>query len=187
MEITWRSSQGTCTQGGAGQRKMSATPFMPLWVADFVGDTLDLDAKEIGAYMLILMSMWGRDGYLPNDTKKLQRVARCGRDWPRVWAAIEHYFTVEGDQITAIAFEKWQKNARSTEKRPWIPLAVQRFVHERDGENCAYCGTTEGPFHLDHVTPWAIGGDHTPENLTVCCAQCNWSKGSKTLSEWRGF
>lgn len=73
---------------------------MPLWVADFVGDTMDLDAKEIGAYMLILMTMWGRDGYLPNDDKKLQRVARCGRDWPRVWASIRHYFTVEGDRIT---------------------------------------------------------------------------------------
>ena len=81
---------------------MSATPFMPLWVADFVGDTLDLDAKEIGAYMLILMTMWGRDGYLPNDEKKLQRVARCGRDWPRVWGAIGHYFTVQGDQITQL-------------------------------------------------------------------------------------
>ena len=79
---------------------MSDTPFMPLWVSDFVGDTLDLDAKEIGAYMLILMTMWGRDGYLPNDSKKLQRVARCGRDWPRVWASIRHYFTVEGDKIT---------------------------------------------------------------------------------------
>jgi len=81
---------------------MSATPFMPLWVADFVGDTLDLDAKEIGAYMLILMTMWGRDGYLPNDEKKLQRVARCGRDWPRVWGAIGHYFTVQDDQITQL-------------------------------------------------------------------------------------
>lgn len=79
---------------------MSDTPFMPLWVSDFVGDTLDLDAKEIGAYMLLLMTMWGRDGYLPNDSKKLQRVARCGRDWPRVWASIEHFFTVENGKVT---------------------------------------------------------------------------------------
>jgi uncharacterized protein YdaU (DUF1376 family) len=92
---------------------MSNAPFMPLWVADFVGDTLDLGAKEIGAYMLILMTMWGRDGYLPNDTKKLQRVARCGRDWPRVWSAIEHYFTVEGDQITQLRLLKERKNVAS--------------------------------------------------------------------------
>lgn len=79
---------------------MSNTPFMPLWVADFIKDTLDLEAKEIGAYMLLLMAMWGRNGYLPNDHAKLKRVARVGRDWPKVWASIEHYFTVEGDAIT---------------------------------------------------------------------------------------
>lgn len=79
---------------------MSGTPFMPLWVADFLKDTMDLEAKEVGAYMLLLMAMWGRDGRLPNDKKKLQRVARCGRDWPKVWASIGHYFDAEGDSIT---------------------------------------------------------------------------------------
>jgi uncharacterized protein YdaU (DUF1376 family) len=77
---------------------MSKTPFMPLWVADFLADTLDLDSKEIGAYMLILMTMWQRGGTLPRDPKKLQRVARVGRDWPKVWAAIEHYF--DGDETS---------------------------------------------------------------------------------------
>jgi uncharacterized protein YdaU (DUF1376 family) len=79
---------------------------MPLWVADFVGDTLDLDAKEIGAYMLLLMTMWGRQGSLPNDQKKLQRIARCGKDWPKVWAGISRFFTVEGDTITQIRLRK---------------------------------------------------------------------------------
>lgn len=79
---------------------MSKTPFMPLWVSDFLGDTLDLDAKEIGAYMLLLMAMWGRDGKLPADQAKLKRVARAGRDWPKIWAAISHYFTEENGVIT---------------------------------------------------------------------------------------
>lgn len=78
---------------------MSKTPFMPLWVGDFLAKTGDLDAKEVGAYLLLLMSMWSRDGSLPADQKKLQRVARVGRDWPKVWAAIERYFTVEDGRI----------------------------------------------------------------------------------------
>lgn len=79
---------------------MSKTPFMPLWVSDFLGDTLDLDATEIGAYMLLLMAQWNRDGAsLPNDQKKLQRVARCGRNWPKVWAAIERYFSIDDDGV----------------------------------------------------------------------------------------
>lgn len=79
---------------------MSKNPFMPLWVADFLGDTLDLDAKEIGAYMLILMSLWTRGGTLPNDPAKLKRVARVGRDWPRIWDAIERYFIIENGVIS---------------------------------------------------------------------------------------
>jgi len=75
---------------------MSTTPFMPLWVSDFLGDTLDLDATEIGAYMLLLMAQWNRDGSsLPNDQKKLQRVARCGRNWSKVWGNVERFFSVD--------------------------------------------------------------------------------------------
>lgn len=85
---------------------MSDTPFMPLWVSDFVGDTLDLDAKEIGAYMLILMTLWQRQGTLPNDQKKLQRVARIGRDWPNVWASLEGYFIIEGGEISNARISK---------------------------------------------------------------------------------
>lgn len=79
---------------------MSKTPFMPLWVSDFLGDTLDLDAAEVGAYMLLLMAQWNRDGNsLPDDQKKLQRVARCGRNWHRVWGQIERYFDRDDDGI----------------------------------------------------------------------------------------
>ena len=73
---------------------------MPLWVSDFLGDTLDLDAAEVGAYMLLLMAQWNRDGNsLPDDHKKLQRIARCGRNWPRIWGQIAHYFDRDEDGI----------------------------------------------------------------------------------------
>lgn len=67
---------------------------MPLWVSDFLGDTLDLDASEVGAYMLLLMAQWQRAGEsLPNDEKKLQRIARCGRSWPKIWGNVSRFFT----------------------------------------------------------------------------------------------
>lgn len=65
---------------------------MPLWISDFLGKTVDLDAAESGAYLLLLMAQWNMGGSLPNDQKKLQRIARCGRNWPKIWAAISHYF-----------------------------------------------------------------------------------------------
>ncbi len=78
---------------------MSTTPFLPLAVPDFVADTMEMDAKEVGAYMLLLMSLWQRKGYLPNNHRKLKRVARIGRDWPKVWGALEEHFEVDGDRI----------------------------------------------------------------------------------------
>lgn len=92
---------------------MGKTPFMPLWVADFLADVQDLDAREIGAYMLLLMSMWQRGGGLPDDQKKLQRVARVGRGWDDVWASIEGYFEVENGVITNARLTKELEKART--------------------------------------------------------------------------
>jgi hypothetical protein len=33
--------------------------------------------------------------------------------------------------------------------------------------------------HADHVVPLSRGGDHSPENVVICCAKCNLHKGAK--------
>ncbi|WP_298861564.1 DUF1376 domain-containing protein [uncultured Sulfitobacter sp.] len=75
---------------------MSNLPYMKLWIADFIGDTTDLDAAETGAYIMLLMAQWKRQGdSLPNDQQKLKRMARCGRNWPKVWRSLERYFETD--------------------------------------------------------------------------------------------
>lgn len=49
---------------------------------------------------------------------------------------------------------------------------------------CAYCGTTRGLFHLDHVVPRARGGPDDPSNLVDACERCNVSKSDRLPSEW---
>jgi len=79
---------------------MSKTPFMPLWVSDFLGDTLDLGDAEVGAYMLLLMAQWQRGGAsLPDDAEKLRRIARSGRGWPKIWGTISRYFERDEDGL----------------------------------------------------------------------------------------
>lgn len=95
---------------------------MPLWVGDFLAKTTSLDAKETGAYMLILMAMWTHGGYLPDDMKKLQRVARCGRDWPRVWGALAGYFET-GDGLI------WQRRLVEEMQK----VASKRAVNAQHG------------------------------------------------------
>jgi 5-methylcytosine-specific restriction endonuclease McrA len=60
-----------------------------------------------------------------------------------------------------------------------IPAAVAREVWKRDGERCSVrlpdgslCGSTVR-LQLDHVTPVALGGASTVDNLRVACAAHN--------------
>lgn len=56
-----------------------------------------------------------------------------------------------------------------------IPAPVRRAVIERDGLVCQLCGCSvePGAFHLDHIVPWAEGGEHSVDNLRVACPPCN--------------
>ena len=51
------------------------------------------------------------------------------------------------------------------------------------GNACAYCGS-DGPLHLDHVEPLALGGLHIPDNLVPACQRCNLSKQAKPVEAW---
>jgi len=61
---------------------------------------------------------------------------------------------------------------------------LKRAVIARDGEVCRYCGTTSGPFQLDHIHPRALGGSDDMANLAVACPTCNNRKRAKTVEEW---
>lgn len=91
-----------------------------------------------------------------------------------------------GEETTE--FELWHFPRELPARRVSRDLSpsVRRAVFARDGEVCAYCGTTEGPFHIDHIHPKSRGGSDDLENLTVACAPCNLSKRDKTLEEWGG-
>lgn len=79
--------------------------------------------------------------------------------------------------------------------RESIPLAVRRFVIERDAFTCSYCYSEGEPdrdadgqaWHIDHALPVSRGGRTHPNNLTLSCTRCNLSKGSKTPVEFMRY
>lgn len=72
---------------------MSAHPWMPLYVADFLADTPHLSAGEIGAYLLLIMHYWQRRG-LPKDDERLARIARMkAEDWAQVRPTLRELFS----------------------------------------------------------------------------------------------
>jgi len=58
----------------------------------------------------------------------------------------------------------------------------KRQVFSRDRGKCRYCGrdTLMQECEIDHVWPWARGGETTIENSVVSCRSCNHHKRDKT-------
>jgi uncharacterized protein YdaU (DUF1376 family) len=60
---------------------MSAPPWMPLYIGDFVADTAHLGATETGIYIRLLMHCW-QHKTIPTDDRKLALIAHCDS---RLW------------------------------------------------------------------------------------------------------
>lgn len=94
---------------------------MPLYVADYLADTLHLSGAEHGAYLLLIMHYWQKGG-LPNEDRKLASIARCTADeWEAMRGTIAEFFG-EGwrheriDAELAEAEEKYQKRAAAGQR-----------------------------------------------------------------------
>ena len=78
-----------------------STPFMQLYVADYLGDTRHLTTEQHGAYLLLLMTMWRADGRLPLDDRKLARLTGCTASrWAKIRDEVLAFFVIDGDEIT---------------------------------------------------------------------------------------
>ncbi len=67
-------------------------PWMPFYVADYLGDTGHLTTLEHGAYILLICHYW-RTGGLPTDDAHLARIVRLSlKAWHRIKPDIEPLF-----------------------------------------------------------------------------------------------
>jgi uncharacterized protein YdaU (DUF1376 family) len=67
--------------------------WMPIYIGDYLADTMELEALENGAYMFLLMHYWQKCGIIGSDIEKLARVARCDEKTARF--ILGSYFTLE--------------------------------------------------------------------------------------------
>lgn len=67
---------------------------------------------------------------------------------------------------------------------PNVEKIDRSAIFERDKGVCHICSATVDPekYHLDHVIPLVLGGDHTASNLKVAHPRCNLQKGAKLLA-----
>ncbi|KGF26020.1 homing endonuclease associated repeat-containing protein [Oligella urethralis] len=62
-----------------------------------------------------------------------------------------------------------------------INWRLRAMVLMKDGAKCKLCGTTPqdgAKLHVDHIVPWANGGETVFENLQILCERCNIGKSN---------
>src|SRR5271157_1169667 len=64
-----------------------------------------------------------------------------------------------------------------------VPPGLRFDVLRRDGHKCQCCGATAADEKLvvDHIKPWARGGETVMSNLQTLCEPCNSGKRAKML------
>jgi 5-methylcytosine-specific restriction endonuclease McrA len=112
------------------------------------------------------------------------------------WWSMDRFFWeddgLDPDDVFALVYERRLRaeqrlaRARTTvalgqappaPRREGLSRDVRRAVWERDGGACVQCGEAF-ELQFDHVSPGALGGATTVENLQVLCGPCNRAKGA---------
>lgn len=146
-----------------------------------------------------------KDYYYANREDCAKKNKRWARENPDKRRKIDARFRAnhrEQEQQRAIAYRKrnpskrleWarsnpEKQAAIYAKRSFARRGGDRFsislaeIRKMYASPCAYCGAPSE--HIDHIMPLARGGRHSIGNLTGACKNCNLSKGSKFITEWR--
>ncbi len=74
-----------------------------------------------------------------------------------------------------------KENARN------VSLSLRLQVLNRDNFRCNFCGKSPvtdfgTKLHIDHITPFSLGGKSILDNLQTLCEECNLGKSNKKIS-----
>jgi uncharacterized protein YdaU (DUF1376 family) len=110
--------------------------WMPLLVDKYLGDTTHLTTEQHGAYMLLLMAMWKRDGQLSVADGQLAAITRLQpARWKVHRPVLMEFFTVTDEHLTQKRLsEELERAKRSTEAKAEAGAKGAAKRWQRDGE-----------------------------------------------------
>jgi uncharacterized protein YdaU (DUF1376 family) len=69
--------------------------FMPLWIGDYLADTMGLTRDQHGGYLLLIMSYWRSGKPLPDDDETLSAVTRSTpKEWKKLRPILSGFFKI---------------------------------------------------------------------------------------------
>lgn len=104
---------------------MSARPWMPLYVRDYLVDTATLSLEEHGAYVLLLMYQW-HTGPLVDDEKSMAKLLRITpRRWREIRPKLADFFEISDG--------KWAQKRLENEREKALDISSKRASSGREG------------------------------------------------------
>lgn len=97
--------------------------WMPLYIGDYLSDTMHLTTEQHGAYLLLIMAYWKNGGPLPASPTQLAAICRMPVDaWSIAQAVLENFFEVTSDgkwlskRVEKEMHAAGQKKAKASQK-----------------------------------------------------------------------
>lgn len=84
---------------------MAALPYMQLYIADYLADTMHLSAEEHGAYLLLMFNYWQTGKPIPKN--RLAKIARLTNErWADVEPSLQEFFCDNGEVWVHLRIEE---------------------------------------------------------------------------------
>ncbi len=84
---------------------MAALPYMQLYIADYLADTMHLSAEEHGAYLLLMFNYWQTGKPIPKN--RLAKIARLTNErWADVEPSLQEPFCDNGEEWVHLRIEE---------------------------------------------------------------------------------
>lgn len=146
--------------------------WMPLYIGDYLADTMHLTAEQHGAYLLLLMHQW-RIGTLPNDDAQLAAIARVDPTaWKkRVGPVVRRFFEVTDAGLSQKRLAKERADATD--------ITIKRAEAGRLGGAAKWNSKDHAQTRAKRLAAARLLGRHTQEEwerlVEFCgnkCARC---------------
>ncbi|ELU7158605.1 DUF1376 domain-containing protein [Escherichia coli] len=84
---------------------MAALPYVQLYIADYLADTMHLSAEEHGAYLLLMFNYWQTGKPIPKN--RLAKIARLTNErWADVEPSLQEFFCDNGEEWVHLRIEE---------------------------------------------------------------------------------